>query len=376
MYKRIILICSIISLMIISTGCWDRVEVERNAFILGLGIDLSDDDKLVLTYQIAILDAFKGEGGEKTKSTQQISITSESISDATNKLLSHIGNIPNFTHCKLIVFGEKYARNGIENSLDFLFRETEIRRITSVCVAEGEAKEILNSEPTTAPSSAMVIDQIITQNSASNSDIFPFQDVGYLHQNYVDKSDIGLAKVSMSNDTVVVSGAGVFKDYKLVGWYAGHEVTGLRFILGEIERGFHTVKMPWQEGGRITIDAYNIQASTMPKIEDGQIRVETEILIEGDINEIENPVTVKNSEQLLDYWKKAIEDDIRSTVNLVYKKGRDEYGVDNFEIDRRIESYYPEFWEKNKDQWDELFKTSELDVNVDVRIRRVGIIEP
>ena len=362
--------------MIITSGCWDRVEIERNAFILGLGIDLSDDDRLTLTYQIALLDAFKGEGGEKTKSTQQISITSDSLPDATNELLSYFGNIPNFTHCKLIVFGEKYAKNGIKNSLDFLFRETQIRRITSVCVAEGEAKEILNSGPKTAPSSAMVIDQIITQNSMSNSDIFPFQDVGYLHQNFITGSDIGLARVSMSKDTVEVSGAGVFKDYKLVGWYTGHEVTGLRFILGEIERGSHSVQLPWEDGGRITINAYNIDTSTTPNIVDGNIKVKTKILIEGDINEVENPTPIKESEKLFNHWKKAIEDDIRFTVNSVYKKGRDEYGVDNFEIDRRMESYYPEFWKKHKDEWDELFKTSGLDLDIDVKIRRVGIIEP
>ncbi|NLI60829.1 MAG: Ger(x)C family spore germination protein [Clostridiales bacterium] len=375
MYKRILLICLISFCMLIIPGCWDRIEIERNAFILGLGIDLSDD-QLLITYQIALLDAFKGEGGEQSKSTQQISIVADSLSEATKDLLSFFGNMPNFSHCKLIVFGEKYAKKGISDSLDFLFRETDMRRVTSVCVADGEAKEILNIEPKTAPSSAIVIDQIITQNSLSNSDIFPFQDIGYIHHNFVRGSDIGLAKVSVDKGIVKVSGAGLFKDYKLIGWYTDHEVTGLRFILGELKEGYHSVHLPWDEGDRITMNAYNINASTIPKITDGNIVVKSRILIEGDITEIGNPVLVNTSERLIKYWQKAIEDDIRSTINSVYKKGRDIYGVDAFEFDQKIESYYPEFWKKNKDNWDELFKTVELDLEIDVKLRRLGIIEP
>ena len=78
------------------------------------------DDNLVVTYQVALLEAFKGEG-EKEKSTQQISIESDSLSEATNTLLRRFGNTPNLSHCKLVVFGEEYARKGIKDSLDYLF---------------------------------------------------------------------------------------------------------------------------------------------------------------------------------------------------------------------------------------------------------------
>lgn len=357
-------------------GCWDRVEIERNAFILGLGIDLGEEDTLLVTYQIALLDAFKGEEGEKTKSTQQISIESDTLSKAANTLLRYFGNIPNFTHCKLIVFGGDYAKSGIKESLDYLFRETEIRRVTSVCVTKGKAKEVLDFEPKTAPSSAMVIDQIVSQNSTSNSGIYPFLDVGYLHQNFVRGSDIGIVQVTTNKDAVEVSGEGVFKNFKLVGWYTDQEVTGQRFILGQIEKALLTAHLPPEKGGRIILDAYNINTSTIPKIIKDNIKISVKIRMEGDVNEIQNPVSVKNTEELLRDWKRAFEEHVHTTVNDVYIKGRDLYNTDSFEIDDKIENYYPEFWKKNKGKWDELFKNVELELDIDVKIRRIGVTEP
>ena len=375
MVKKWILITMIMLYIIFAPGCWDRVEIEKNAFILGLGIDAGKDDHLLITYQVALLDAFKGEG-EREKSTQQITIESSSLSEANNTLLRRFVNTPNLSHCKLIVFGEKYAQKGIKDSLDYLFREPNLRRITSVCVAKGQAKEVLDSEPQMAPSSAMVIEQIITQNSTNNSGIFPFPDIGYLHRNFIRESDIALVGVNAGKNEVEVLGAGIFKDYKLVGWFNDREVTGQRFILGEINRGLLAADLPDGKGDRLTLNAYNINAHTVPEMTNGNIRIKTKILVEGDINEVRNSEPLTDKKATLEYWSKAMENNIRDIIEAAFKKGRDTFGVDCYEIDEKVEGYYPEFWEKHGKEWDEIFKTVDLFLDIEVKIRRVGLIEP
>ena len=71
-----------------------------------------------------------------------------------------------------------------------------------------------------------------------------------------------------------------------------------------------------------------------------------------------------------------MEDDIRDAIETAFKKGRDTFGVDCFEIDEKIEGYYPKFWNNHGKEWDELFKTMNLDLDIQVKIRRVGLIEP
>ena len=72
------------------------------------------DDNLVITHQVALLEALKGKG--KGKSTQQISIESDSLSEATNTLLRRFGNIQIFPIASLLNFGEEYARKGIKTA--------------------------------------------------------------------------------------------------------------------------------------------------------------------------------------------------------------------------------------------------------------------
>lgn len=376
MFKKKGLICFMIFCLIMTTGCWDRVEIERNAFILGIAIDLNENDEFITTFQIAILESFKGDSGGDSEATQQISISSDNIVKAINELLKHTNSIPNLTHCKLIIFGEEYAKQGIRDSLDFFFRDPDIRRLTSVCVSQGQGKKVLDCKLKSSKSSAISIDQIITENSKSNSEIYGFQDVGYLHQNFIMNLPLVLAKVSANEGEIDVSGAGVFDDYKLVGWYSGEDVTGLRFITGDIKRGILRGKLTSDKGGEIFLNAYNINSSTVPHLKDGNISLKTTINVEGDILDIENPAPIQNPEKVIEDWKKALGDDIHSIVDSVFKKGREIYGVDSFEIDLKMESYYPKFWEQNKNHWEEIFKTIELEVEVIVKIRRVGAIEP
>ncbi|NLJ40634.1 MAG: Ger(x)C family spore germination protein [Clostridiales bacterium] len=374
MYRKTVLLCLISVSLIISSGCWDRVEIERNAFILGLAIDLNEDEDLVLTYQVALLDAFKGEDEEKSKSTQEISITSGSLSQATNSLLTYLGNVPNFAHCKLIVFGEEYAKKGIKGSLDFLFRETRMRRTTTVCISEGQGKDIFKMESKMAPSPAMEIDQIITENFPLNNSIFPFHDIGYLYRNFISGSDVCLIRVKPNKETVSVSGAGVLKDFRLIGWYTEDEIQGQRYLLGEPGKGTMATSVPWEKGGEITLKSLDISSSVTPKMENNKMKIVTTIMVEGDIDEIENSKLGDDIKTPLKTWENAIEDNIRHIVHSCYEKGRDIYNADTFGIDKRVEAYYPKFWEANKGDWGNAFKNIDIDLTVDVKIRRLGVI--
>ena len=51
------------------TGCWDKVEIEDLAYVIAIGLDKTEGENLVITYQIAI-----PEGGEGDTESEIISI--------------------------------------------------------------------------------------------------------------------------------------------------------------------------------------------------------------------------------------------------------------------------------------------------------------
>ena len=40
--KRFMMVVLIMGIMLTQIGCWDRIDIENNAFILGLGLDLPE----------------------------------------------------------------------------------------------------------------------------------------------------------------------------------------------------------------------------------------------------------------------------------------------------------------------------------------------
>ena len=67
--KRFMMVVLIMGIMLTQIGCWDRIDIEKNAFILGLGLDLPEkadqnDDMVMVTYQIALPAAMLGRQGK------------------------------------------------------------------------------------------------------------------------------------------------------------------------------------------------------------------------------------------------------------------------------------------------------------------------
>ncbi|HHW70674.1 MAG TPA: hypothetical protein GX392_04950 [Clostridiales bacterium] len=66
-WKNVTLVIILFVIILFLCGCWDQIEIEKNAFILGIGLDKSEDGLLNITYQIAVPSGVKGESEEKKK---------------------------------------------------------------------------------------------------------------------------------------------------------------------------------------------------------------------------------------------------------------------------------------------------------------------
>jgi len=363
----------------ILSGCWDRREIERNAFILGVGIDAAENDKIEVTFEIALPQSFAGggEGGETSggqEPTLDVSIVAEDMVDATNSLLSKLDLFVDFSHLQLVVFGEEYARKGVHEVMDYFFRNPNIRYRTNVVVSAGEAKKVFNFKPKTAKSVSRHINQIIQHNSAENLEIFHLQTIGTIYDNFIRNSPIFLARISHNEKTVDVTGGGVFKEHKLIDWLNGKETYAVRWLQGDtVNGGSLRIKLPENKGGNIGLNIIHSNATLTPVLRDEQITADVKIYVEGDIFSIENSdVERELEEKFILEWEKAFEKYIMENINNTFIKVRDVYDADIFEIDGRMMDYYPKYWAANKERWDEIFKTVELKLDVDVKIRRVG----
>ena len=125
-----------------------------------------ENNKLKLSFQISIPGGESG-GGSSSQSDSTIvnSIESSTIDSGINLMNSYLSKEINLAHCKVIVFSEQFAYNGLYESLYTLINKTEIRPTANVIISRCSTEYFLkNSQPILEKLSARYYDIVPTSS--------------------------------------------------------------------------------------------------------------------------------------------------------------------------------------------------------------------
>src|SRR6478735_11159242 len=109
-------VCKLLVLLIMVcflTGCWDRKELEGNAYVIGLGIDHSKQKgKITVTMLIANpeVGSMQGGGGSTEKPREIISFDANDIIAAKATANAVISRKVSYELLKIFVVSEDFAR--------------------------------------------------------------------------------------------------------------------------------------------------------------------------------------------------------------------------------------------------------------------------
>lgn len=165
------LVLAILALLL--TGCWDQVEIEDRALVLGLSIDDASPEEMATEEQVTHLDNTKlpgrgisvtaqiavpgrvplgpGSGsssdGAKASPVWVVTVAGHTLDDAMNNLQQQIADPRYLVHLRVIVISESIARGRMDELHDYLRRNPEIRRRTWMLVSEGRASRFMDVDP-------------------------------------------------------------------------------------------------------------------------------------------------------------------------------------------------------------------------------------
>ncbi|NLI38627.1 MAG: Ger(x)C family spore germination protein, partial [Clostridiaceae bacterium] len=120
-------------LPLLLTGCWNNRELTDLNIVAGLGLDRTDDGRIILTVQVAEPGAIQssssgsgGGGGEKSKPVFVASNEGETVFDALRGMLAVVDKKLFLSAAQVLILGERLAQDGIEEVLDFFQRDHEV----------------------------------------------------------------------------------------------------------------------------------------------------------------------------------------------------------------------------------------------------------
>lgn len=150
--KRILIYFLIITMVVFFTTNKSSINtIDDLAYVVALGFDVGNNGKFKLSFQIAIpssSSSSKSSNSGQSSSSIVNTVECNTIESGISLVDSYISKKINLSHCKVIVFSEEIANNGISNYIYTLMNNIEIRPTCNVIVSKCDAEHFLtNSTP-------------------------------------------------------------------------------------------------------------------------------------------------------------------------------------------------------------------------------------
>ncbi|SCZ00066.1 Ger(x)C family spore germination protein [Alkaliphilus peptidifermentans] len=386
--RKKILLLSLLIFSISLTACWDSVEIDDRTFILAIGVDVyhpeEDDGNIDEERQYypehhrpAILATFvapkalAGGGGEIEVENVSMSSVAHSAFLARNQMVARSDDQLFLGHLKTLLIGEELAQNPmlLREVLDRIEKDALISRRISLAVVDGMAKEALEVQPKLEPMTGQFINDLFKDQARTNR--APIADVGEILISLHRNSNALIPRLVYSEDEIKVGGGAVIKNYKMVGWIGEMESIAYMIITDNLTQLGLNHHMDYY------IIPYSItDLSTSMELQENNenIKIIISVTGEGDIEGLYfNPEDDVLDPSFVEKVQEGIGQDIKELLVETIDVFQNEYQVDVLGFDEYLKKYKPGLWREVREDWDDIFPLVEVEVEVDIFIRRVGL---
>jgi len=374
------------------TGCWDKVEIDKKAFVSVLGVDAGKDigkekqlekispaasftgskfDKIRVTYAFPNISELGPEKGG-TAGENSMSLDAYSMQDSIDKIVNKSSRNLSFGHLKLMVLNTSILdySNAFKEVIDYIQRQPAINRMIYIVFSEDKSEEILRFKPNMEKSIENYIIGML-ENNEKNNTAFPLTLNEFLEEiSQNNTALIPVINIDKKNEDLKISKVAVIKNNKIKGYISTEQSNNIQLINKKFKGGTRTII---RDGSPLDYSIENSERKIKLKDKEnlsfdiklnleGQIKgynIDKQISSKGDINKIEEDLN------------KAI----RQEINEVIRISQSEYNTDILDLGEYVHKYHPKLWEKIKGNWNDLYKSLDINVTVDTKVRRIGAIK-
>lgn len=279
--RNLFILILIIVFIVAFSSSYLSLSMDNLAYVLAIGIDKYDKNNLLVTFQFSTTTPTSESGTTKKTPTITNSVIASSLSTAVNLMNSHMGKELNLSHCKVIIFSEELASEGISDEIYTLINDTQIRPSSNIVISKCTAKYYIEN---TSPELENLISKYyeIFTNSSKYTGFQPNSTIGDFFNALICKTCEpyailgGLTTENTSNDGNISTqesanikanqtpiegqndsenvGIAVFKDDKLVGELSALETISFLSLRNKVER--FLISIPDPEDSNRYLDIY------------------------------------------------------------------------------------------------------------------------
>lgn len=381
----------LLSIIFLSSGCYNYRELNELAIISAIGIDKTESG-YKMTIQVMNT---KKEGQDTNSSGQQpkfITYTTEgkTIQQMLRNVVLESPRRLYITHMQLLIISEDLAKDGIQDILDWFARDSESRKQFYVLVSKNnKTEEILNTMTSLETlNSKKISDNMETDSKFLGiSEKITFEELLGTYMN--DKQEIVLPAIEVTGNTEVgeenenierstpeakikLVPMAVFKEDKMLGYLTKQESLAMNFIKNKIEATI--IEYQCEEGKYITSEIIESKTKLEPETSGKKPKVSINVNGKANINEItcnwnlNDSKTIHKIEKMLEQEVKGI---IGNSITSINKK----YNTDIYGFEDLFYKSDPKYYKTIKDKWaGGNYNDLDIEIKVNITLPEKGTI--
>ncbi|WP_028589015.1 Ger(x)C family spore germination protein [Paenibacillus massiliensis] len=363
------------------TGCWDRKEMDELALVMASGIDLTEDGQLEITVQIALptgIPSAVQSGGPDKKPIIVLSSKGKNSSDILGKLQQQMSRTIHFGHRSVIVFGEQYARKGVNQVLDTFTRLPESRYNSYVLTARGAtAKEVLSTPYQPELISGIGMAKIQSNNISFGVKIDQYASALATQGRSAITGGIRVMGQEPSNKTFVIDQIAMYRGNKLVGFLEGERAKLLRWWSEQKYKIRFTVRVEPESQrykGIIGVELVDSKKKIHMKIHNGM----PEFLIDlnATVRAVDNDSSLDvTQEENMRKVELLLSTQITEDMDELLQYVKNELKSDILGLGEIVHHRRPYVWKKLRSSWVDIYPTIPVQVVSKIKIVRTGKTE-
>ncbi len=227
----------------------------------------------------------------------------------------------------------------------------------SLCSARGILKILRTQEKTLGVYIPVTLNEFIANSATPGFD--PFAPMVTITKDLKDKN------------ILTIDGTAIFKGKKIAGILDVTESKGLFWLYSKTPRGIITVDYPDDSGSKINLEIHQLKSKIRPQIDKGKLTmlINTEVKfnlldITGSVDDYQAEFTRKTEQ--------AASQEITKHINAAINKGQ-LVGSDFLGFGRNIYRYEPDYWDKIKDDWADLYPQVDTTIRVKTTLSHTNL---
>lgn len=162
-FKWLIIVCTVFIFAYAFSASYNSQNIDRLDYVIAIGVDKSpNDNNLQVSFEFTDLGTFSESNSLGSSNPIIDTVMAPSISGAINLMNAYAGKQVNLSHCKVVIFSEDVAKDGILEEVTYLMNDPQIRPTTNVIISTEKAKDYIEN-------STSSLEEILTKYY----DIFP-----------------------------------------------------------------------------------------------------------------------------------------------------------------------------------------------------------